>query len=179
MTYELPEGTRILSAGEVELPTGECSRVQYVLADFVQGKAPELWKDLPDDERNWSSLPPEEQRRMAEQLRDAIARGAVKDLSLSFDPWGEDYFLSVDFDQGWAAPLYNACDECGAAPYDPDRPDGWEDAPVDIGGQTPVPKMYALEDMEKAARVILCFLETGKLSSESKWAVNSQGGLPL
>ena len=115
---------------------------------------------------------------MSEQLRSAIASGGVQDLCLSFDPWGEDYFLYAGFAGGRAALLYNACDECGAAPCDPDRPDAWEDAHADIGGQTPVPLACVLEDMEKAARVILYFLENGKLSPETKWAVDFTGDLP-
>ena len=93
-------------------------------------------------------------------------------------PAGGGDFLSVDFDRGWAALLYNAIDQCAVAPCDPDRPDGREDAPVDIGGQTPVPKMCALEDLEKAARIVLHFLETGRLSPETAWAVNGAGELP-
>lgn len=178
MQYELSSGTEVLTAEQITLPAGEYSQVQFVTALFVKGKTPKRWKDFPDGESNWASLPPEEQRQMAEQLKNAVLNGKVKNLWLSFDPYGEDYALNVDFDKGWAALLYNACDECAAAPYDPDRPDGREDAPVDIGGQTPVPKMCAIEDIEKAARIILHFLETGRLSPETKWAVNAQGGLP-
>ena len=115
---------------------------------------------------------------MAEQLKNAILNEKVHDICLSFEPWGEDCFLSVDFDKGWAAILYNACDECAAAPCDPDRPDGLEDAPVDIGGQTPVPKMCGVEGLEKAAQIVLYFLETGKLPPETRWAVNMEGDLP-
>ena len=178
MKHELSQGTEILTADQITLPTGECGEVKYVTAHFLKGKTPGLWKDFPDGESNWFTLPPEEQTQMAEQLKNAILNGEAKNLWLSFDPYGEDYALNADFDKGWAALLYNACDECAAAPYSPDCPDGQENAPVDIGGQTPVPKMCAIEGMEKAARIILHFLETGKLSPETKWAVNSQGGLP-
>ena len=178
MKYELSPGTEILTADQITLPTGECGEVQYVTAHFIKGEPPKLWKDFSDDESNWSALPPEERTRMTEELKNAILSGKVKNLWLSFDPCGEDCALNVDFDKGWAAFLYNACDECAAAPYNPDCPDAWENAPVDIGGQTPVPRMCALEDQEKAARVVLHFLETGKLSPETKWAVNTQGDLP-
>ena len=176
--FKLEEKTQILSAGEIELPTGEFDRIQHVSVRFLKGKTPKHWKDFSDDESNWASLPPEEARLMAEQLKNAILNEKVHDICLSFEPWGEDCFLSVDFDKGWAAILYNACDECAAAPCDPDRPDGLEDAPVDIGGQTPVPKMCAVERLEKAAQIVLCLLETGGLSAETKWAVNTEGGLP-
>lgn len=176
--FKLEEKTQVLCAGEIELPTGEFDQVQYVSARFVKGKTPKRWKDFSDDESNWANLPPEEAQLMAEQLKNAILNGKVQDITLSFEPWGEDCFLSVDFDKGWAAILYNACDECAAAPCDPDRPDGLEDAPVDIGGQTPVPKLCGVEGLEKAARIVLYFLQTGKLSPETKWAVNMEGDLP-
>ena len=176
--FKLEEKTQILSAGEIELPTGEFDRIQYAAVRFHKGKTPKCWKDFSDDESNWASLPPEEARLMAEQLKNAILNEKVHDICLSFEPWGEDCFLSVDFDNGWAAILYNACDECAAAPCDPDRPDGLEDAPVDIGGQTPVPKMCGVEGLEKAAQIVLYFLETGKLPPETRWAVNMEGDLP-
>ena len=34
------------------------------------------------------------------------------------------------------------------------------------------------EGLEKAARIVLCLLETGRLSAEAKWAVNLEGDLP-
>ena len=176
--FKLEEKTQILSAGEIELPTGEFDRIQYAAVRFHKGKTPKCWKDFSDDESNWASLPPEEARLMAEQLKNAILNEKVHDICLSFEPWGEDCFLSVDFDKGWAAILYNACDECAAAPCDPDRPDALEDAPVDIGGQTPVPKMCGVEGLEKAAQIVLYFLETGKLPPETRWAVNMEGDLP-
>ena len=176
--FKLEEKTQILNAGEIELSTGDFDRIQFVAVRFLKGKTPKLWKDFSNDESNWASLPPEEARLMAEQLKNAILNEKVYDICLSFEPWGEDCFLSVDFDKGWAAILYNACDECAAAPCDPDRPDGLEDAPVDIGGQTPVPKMCGVEGLEKAAHIGLYFLETGKLSPETRWAVNMEGDLP-
>ena len=176
--FKLEEGTQILAADQFALPTGEFDRIQHVSVRFLKGKTPKHWKDFSDDESNWASLPLEEAGLMAEQLKNAIINGKVHDLCLSFEPWGEDDFLSVDFDKGWAALLYNACDECAAAPCDPDRPGGLEDAPVDIGGQTPVPKMCGVEGLEKAARIVLYMLETGKLSPETKWAVNLEGDLP-
>ena len=176
--FKLEGKTQILTAGGIELPTGEFDRIQYAAVRFHKGKTPKCWKDFSDDESNWASLPPEEARLMAEQLKNAILNEKVHDICLSFEPWGEDCFLSVDFDKGWAAILYNACDECAAAPCDPDRPDGLEDAPVDIGGQTPVPKMCGVEGLEKAAQIVLYFLETGKLPPETRWAVNMEGDLP-
>lgn len=176
--FQLNPKTEILPAEQVKLPTGEFQKVQYVAVRFLTGKTPKAWKNFPDEGGNWAALSPEEARRMAEQLKSAIAGGKVQALWLSFDPWGEDNFLSAGFEGGRAALLYNACDECGASPCDPDRPDAWEDAHVDIGGQAPVPMACVLEDLEKAARILLHFLETGMLSPETNWAVDFTGGLP-
>lgn len=176
--FQLEKNTQILDVEQICLPTGEFDQIQYVAAYFLEGKTPESWKDFQEDECNWASLPLEKARLMSEELNSAITDGNVCGLCLGFEPWGEDYFLSVEFDQGWASMLYNAIDECCAAPCDPERPDGLEEAPVDIGGQTPVPKMCAVERLEKAAQIVLCLLETGGLSAETKWAVNTEGGLP-
>ena len=126
-------GTKILTADQIELPTGDYKEVQHVTAHFVRGKTPKRWKDFPDGESNWANLSPEEARSMAEQLKNAIVYGKIQNLRVSFDPWGEDDFLSVDFDQGRAALLYNAIDLCGISPCDPERPDAWEDAHAEIG----------------------------------------------
>lgn len=172
--FQLSPDTEILTAVDL----GGRRRIQYASAAFLRGRTPGGWKDFPDGEGNWARLPTEEALLMAEQLEEAVVKGAVEELCLSFDPWGEDEFLCAFFRGGRAALLYNACDGCGAAPWDPDRPDAWEDAQVDIGGQTPVPMASALEDLEKAGRILRRFLETGTLSPETKWAVNRQGGLP-
>lgn len=44
-----------------------------------------------------------------------------------------------------------------------------EDAPVNIGGQTPVLKRNALNDLNLAAECVLYFAKTGELYSELKW----------
>ena len=176
--FKLEDGTKILDADHFVLPTGEFDRIQFVAVRFVRDRAPESWKEFEEEDGNWAALSPETGRKMTEELETAIVGGKVRDITLNFDPWGEDYFLSAEFGSGWAAILYNAIDRCVAAPCDPDCPDGLEDAPVDIGGQTPVPKMCGVEGLERAAQIVLYMLETGRLSPETKWAVNLEGDLP-
>ena len=101
--FQLNPKTEILSAEQVDLPTGDFSRIQYAAVCFAPGRTPERWKDFPDGGGNWAGLPPEEARRMAEQLKSAIASGGVQELCLSFDSWGEDYFLYAGFAGGRAA----------------------------------------------------------------------------
>lgn len=42
-------------------------------------------------------------------------------------------------------------------------------APVDIGGQSLVPKRFALDDMSLVARIAAHFLETGQLCPGTQW----------
>ena len=81
----------------------------------------------------------------------------------------EEQSASDDLNDQPAEPESNAEDQAG---------DQLAPLPVDIGGQTPVPKLCGVEGLEKAARIVLYFLQTGKLSPETKWAVNMEGDLP-
>ena len=45
-----------------------------------------------------------------------------------------------------------------------------EDAPVEIGGQFPIPKRFTLEDLALAAECALYFARTGKLYPDVQWA---------
>ena len=45
-----------------------------------------------------------------------------------------------------------------------------EDAPVEIGGQSPVPKRFALDDLSLAAECVLYFAKTGRLYPAVPWA---------
>ncbi len=92
---------------------------------------------------------------------------------LALDEYGEEDFLSVDIDNGWAALTFHTWDEEGDAHmYQPVNP--WydalkEEAPVNIGGQTPVLKRNALNDLNLAAECVIHFAKTGELYSDLKW----------
>ena len=171
MKFRLWESTHIVQGGEYDLPTGEWDGVQAVSVTFAAGQSPPDWPELPDGEGNWAQLPPQEQERLAGVLKTAIQAGAVKEVALYLDPWEEDAFLCGEFREGWATLLYTLLDECNAAPYRPECPSGEEMAPVQIGGQTPVPRMCALEDLGQAADILLWFLQTGTLYPQIQWAV--------
>lgn len=92
---------------------------------------------------------------------------------LALDEYGEEDFLSIDMDNGWAALSFNTWDEEGDAhmyqPVNPEYADSAEDAPVDIGGQTPVLKRNALNDLNLAAECVLHFAKTGQLYAGLQW----------
>lgn len=80
----------------------------------------------------------------------------------------------MDIKAGWAALMFNVWDENGDAvcfqPINEKYDSVEEDAPVEIGGQTPVSKRFALDDMTLAAECAVYFAKTGKLYPGVQWA---------
>ena len=77
-----------------------------------------------------------------------IRSGAAREVCLSVSEYGgED-------DEDWEAHLMLPVN---------DRYDGAELAPVEIGGQSPVRKRHALDDLGLAAECVLHFARTGEL----------------
>lgn len=109
-----------------------------------------------------------------EQLLKQVRAGSVSSFLLSLDEYGEDDgdFLSGDIQQGWAALAFNTWDEEGESHmYLPinGKYDGTGLAPVEIGGQSPVYKRHALDDLPLAAECVLHFAKTGELYPELQW----------
>lgn len=108
-----------------------------------------------------------------DELARQIRNDEIYDAWLALDEWGEEDFLSVDMEGGWAALAFNNWDERGEAhmyqPVNPRYADSEEDAPVNIGGQTPVLKRNALDDLNLAAECVVCFAKTGKLYPALEW----------
>lgn len=102
-----------------------------------------------------------------------IRNNQITDAWLALDEYGEEDFFSVDIANGWAALSFHAWDEEGNAhqyqPINPKYEESQEDAPVDIGGQTPVLKRNALDDLDLAAECVLHFAKTGELYPNLKW----------
>ena len=80
----------------------------------------------------------------------------------------------MDIEDGWAAPMFNIWNEDGEAvcfqPINEKYTSVEEDAPVEIGGQSPVPKCFALDNLALAAKCALYFARTGKLCPSVQWA---------
>lgn len=102
-----------------------------------------------------------------------IRNNQISDAWLALDEYGEENFLSVDIANGWTALSFNTWDEEGNAyqyqPINPKYEESQEDSPVDIGGQTPVLKRNALDDLDLAAECVLHFAKTGELYPDLKW----------
>ena len=147
--------------------------VRCVSASF-HGKQPPHWRDFPHQEYqedNWKNLSPEEREILAQELAQAVQKEKVQDFILSLEPWGEGHFLCGEFAPGWAALWYDSTDSPTGSYscYNPDYDTVEDLCPIEVGGQSPVPKMWALEDMEEAARIVRHFLLTGELAPGSLW----------
>ena len=109
-----------------------------------------------------------------DELAKLIRAGKINSLLLSLDENGEEDFFTMDIEDGWAAPMFNIWNEDGEAvcfqPINEKYPSVEEDAPVEIGGQSPVPKRFALDDLTLAAKCALYFARTGKLYPAVQWA---------
>lgn len=102
-----------------------------------------------------------------------IRNNQISNAWLALDEYGEEDFLSVDIANRWVALAFNTWDENGIAhmyqPINQKYKDSQEDAPVNIGSQTPVLKRNALDNLDLAAECVLHFAETGELYPNLKW----------
>jgi len=112
-------------------------------------------------------------REAISELVHNIRNNRCNSAWLALDEYGEEDFLSVDICNGWVALAFNSWDGEGTAhmyqPVNPEYATSQEEAPVNIGGQTPVLKRNALNDLDLVAECVLRFAETGELYSELKW----------
>lgn len=155
----------VVDGGDVQLTYQGSTSVRCVSVE------PSCWKEFPMlEEDNWQNLDTETKEKMIEQLEKSICSGKVKSFVLSQEPWGEGHYLLADFANGWAAISYqNDEDQIYYMPYNPEYDTVEILAPVDAGGQSPVAKMWALDNMELVAKIVRHFLETGQLCPGTKW----------
>lgn len=116
-------------------------------------------------------------REVVDELAGRIRAGAVSSLLLSLDENGEEDCFTMDVRDGWAAPAFLTTGEKGEEvcyqPVNEKYDSVEEDAPVEIGGQSPVPRRFALDDLALAAECAVCFAQTGKLHPGIPWAAFS------
>lgn len=167
---------KIVDGGAVRLSYEGEPEVRCVGVDFA-GKEPPAWRSFEQEEEDcWTILSEEGREAMTDQLAKAIMDGRVHSLMLSQEPWGEGHYLCAEFAGGWAAVFYDtgdgeACYSC----YNPDYDTVEILSPVEIGGQSPVPKMMALEDMELVAKIVRHFLKTGQFCPGTRWVKETDG----
>lgn len=160
----------IVDGKDVHLSCDGNEEVRCVQVDF-RGKEPSEWRAFCyDDEDCWLLLDEGQKEKMADQLAEAVIKGKVHGFWLSQEPWGEGHYLCAEFAGGWAALFYDADEEgyCYSI-HNPDYDTVEILAPVEVGGQSPVPKMMATEDMELVAKILKHFLKTGQLCPGTRW----------
>ncbi len=113
-------------------------------------------------------------QEVVEEMAKRIRKGSISSLVLAPDEDGEEIFFTMDIANGWAAPMFQMYDEKGEAlcyqPINEAYDSVEEDAPVEIGGQSPVPKRFALNDLALAAECAIYFAKTGELYPGIAWA---------
>ena len=164
------QNMQIVDGGTVKLSYKVEQSVRNVQVDFA-GRQPSAWREFCcEDEDCWLGLEEERKNRMTEQLADAVLHDRVHSFFLSQEPWGEGHFLCAEFAGGWAALFYDTGDgEVCYSIHNADYDTVEILAPVEVGGQSPVPKMMATEDMELVVRIMKHFLKTGQLCPGTMW----------
>ncbi len=164
------QNLKIVDGEEASLSYEGNTQVRCVRVDF-SGKEPSAWQGFCWEEEDcWLNVEEDKKAKMADQLADAIMQDRVCSFFLSQEPWGEGHFLCAEFACGWAALFYDSGDgEVCYSIHNADYDTVEILAPVEIGGQSPVPKMMATEDMELVVKIMRYFLKTGQLCPGTKW----------
>lgn len=169
----------VISGEEVVISyKGDC-RVRHVVAQFfMEAELSPAWDAfcaLEEEKDNWRRLSAKRAKEMTDELCRLIMEENVEELFLSLDPWGEGPYLTLDFAGGWAAIDY--MDDENAvyySIYNPAYTKGSELCPVQVGGQSPVPKMLATEDVGQTVEIVRYFLKKGQLLPGTLWKTNQK-----
>ena len=79
--------------------------------------------------------------------------------------------MELDCADGWATLGWEDWDnDCWYTIYNPAEAGNLEDAPPEIGGQTPVTKMHAIQDLQLTADCLAWFIKYGGLYPGAYWA---------
>ena len=117
--------------------------------------------------REGVEITPDYVKKLVKQVRE----GDVEELYLSLNPFGEEDSMEVDVAEGWAALSYEDTDTgVWYAIYNPEYAGVEEDAPPLGGGQSPIPMMHAIQDLELAAVCVEYFIKQGRLYPGAPWA---------
>ncbi len=161
---------QVINAENISLDFCGKSAVRCVDISVADRDVSPLAELSTQQEDNWFHLDQKTKELIINQLTDAILKEQVVSYALSLEPWGEGHYLLADFADGWAT--LNYIDEENQIFYTSYNPayDTVEIlAPVNMGGQTPTPKMWAFNDMALVAKITRHFLETGQLCPGTKW----------
>lgn len=106
---------------------------------------------------------------LTDRLSLEIKNGNIRSVCISVDDAVETNFMTVDIEQGWAAVLVLYNEEEYYHSYNSKYEGVNEAAPPLIGGQSPVPKKLAIDDLETAAGCIVHYINTGQLYPDIRW----------
>lgn len=106
------------------------------------------------------------------KLLKKIKKGREEMMYFSLSPFGEGEALQLDTAEGWAALSYDGDEESEIwyTLFNLAHAKDEELAPPQGGGQSPIPKMHATQDLELVADCIAYFIKTGKLYPLAYWA---------
>ena len=104
------------------------------------------------------------------QLEQGIRQGRLSMVTLSQDEYPEERFLEIDIQDGWAVLSYQAENGDWYSSYNPAYAGSRDYAPAEVGGQSPVTKDLALDNLNLAAEAALWFAKTGGLWPGIDWA---------
>ena len=112
--------------------------------------------------------------KVLEELLGLVRAGQAVSVTMERREADGAEFFTVDMEEGWSAPvLFNGWDEAdgryNCQPLNGKYIRDEEDAVVQVGGQTPIPKRYALDDPELTALCVGCFARTGQLYPGIHW----------
>lgn len=114
---------------------------------------------------------PEIDARYLQKLLNQVSEGDLGCVVASPEYWGEEDFMELDAADGWATLAWEDWDnDCWYTIYNPAEAGNLADAPPEIGGQSPVPKMHAVQDLHLAADCLAYFIKTGGLYPGAYWA---------
>lgn len=109
--------------------------------------------------------------KYVKSLMHSIRNGDIEVVYASLQPWGEDEFLEIDIADSWATLNFSDSDlDYGYCIYNPDHAGDQEDAPPEVGGQSPVPKQHAIQNLSLAADCLGYFIKTGSIYPGAYWA---------
>lgn len=109
-------------------------------------------------------------KEMVQALVKRIRAGSAKSLTVSADLEMEDVVFTAHIEGGWAALVLQDFER--DVYYVPDNEgyrDSIEPAPPKIGGQSPITKAEALEDLRIASECVRHYIKSGKLSPKVRW----------
>lgn len=109
-------------------------------------------------------------KELLQELVKNIRAGKTNNLTISADTDMESIIFTAAMKDGWAALVLQDFDyDIYYQPYNEKYSNATEYAPPKIGGQSPIPKSEAIDDLRIAADCVRHYIRFGKLFLKVKW----------